>query len=100
MKEVALKAKEDYRTAVGGEGDVKKKVLGAITSKLGSLTNLKNFTFPIHASYFAKGFSLNKCSIFGSKLVPVLIAARSSESKDKDINDEKNIFRVIYKCGN
>ena len=32
-------------------------------------------------------------------MVPILLAARSSESKDKDITDEKNIFRVIYKCG-
>ena len=32
-------------------------------------------------------------------MVPILIAARSSESKDKDINDEKNVYKVIYKCG-
>lgn len=93
-----MKAKEDYRAS--GVGDVKTKVVTGITEKLADLTqklNLKNFTFPIHPSYTTLGFSMKKCTIFGSKMVPILIASRSSESKN--VNDEKNIFRVIYKCG-
>jgi len=101
MKEIALKAKEEYNQSSGETDKEKKtKVVNNIKSKLKVIgKDLKNFSIPIHASYFAKGFCYDKTTIFGSKMVPILIAGRSSESKDDDEDDTKNIFQVIYKCG-
>ena len=100
MKNISLKAKEEYNHYPGDADKVKTYVVDNIKKKLTELgKNLKNFTFPIHSSYFAKGFCYKKTTVFGSKMVPVLIAGRSSESKDDDEDDTKNVFQVIYKCG-
>ena len=100
LKKIALEAKEEYNNPknTGDSKTIKAKVVKSITGKLKEM-NCEKFYLPIHPSYYAKGFCFNETTIFSSKMVPINIAGRSSESKDGDVDDRKNIFLVIYKCG-
>ncbi len=96
MKDIALAAKDTYNHSSDSDAVKKQNVIDDIKKKLENM-NKKNFTIPIHPSYHAKGFCYKKVDIFGSKMVPIRIAGRSSESNSED--DTKNVFEVIYKCG-
>lgn len=91
LKEICLLSKEKYQKT---EKDKKNETKKFVQSRLEGMTlngeKVENFYFPIHNSYFGKTFDLDKCFVFGSKMVPIKISAISS--------DDSN-FDVIFKSG-
>lgn len=90
LKSIALDAKERYNSK---SGDNKKEETRQLVKDRVRGLNMSEFQFPIHASYFADKFDIENCNIFGSKMVPICLAAKSTD------NSDNSGFNVIYKCG-
>ena len=87
LKNIALDAKNKYNSKL--TKDKKEDTKKLVRDRLDAL-NMSDFQFPLHASYFASNISIPNCSIFSSKMVPMKVAA---------ISTDNSVFNVIYKCG-
>ena len=58
-----------------------------------------NLYLPIHPSYYVAKFQPKFCGFFDSKMVPLKICSKPSESKDDSEDSNKKSLKVIYKFG-
>ena len=88
LKQIALEVKEKYNSNVQHKKEEAKILLRSKVIKL----DKKRFEMPIHPMYYVEHFNSEKCSIFGSKMVPILLSCISKDGGDSS-------FNLIYKCG-
>ena len=85
IKNIAQDAKSKNKT------NKKKETTTLLKSQIRELDK-KNFELPIHPSYYVESFVIDECTIFTSKMVPILLCCNSKDS-------DGSKFKVIYKCG-
>ncbi len=89
LRMICNEAKRLYRVTVKEKTPV---TLSYITSELEDKqkNGFINFTFPIHPSFKNVGFCFEKCKIFASKMVPMVVMCKSTDG---------GVFPVIFKVG-